>query len=108
MRLGPKLVSYRHWLDAQASPPLVLSHGLVDFAMVHAAERHGEFVAHLAAQRPGLCEPQMMGVGRLAPAHHTRLRDKLAVALVTQSARSGHDGMLFEISDRCGVQGSGL
>ena len=83
MRLGPKLVSHRHWLDAQASPPLVLSHGLVDFAMVHAAERHDELVAHLAAQRPGLREAQVMRVGRLAPAHDTRLRrDKFAVAFV--------------------------
>ena len=42
----------------------------------------------------------MMGVGGLAPAHNTGLgRDKLAVELVAQSARSGRDSVMLEIWD---------
>ena len=40
----------------------------------------------------------MMGVGGLASAHNTGLgRDKLAVELVAQSARSGRDSIMLKI-----------
>ena len=71
--------------------------------MVHAAERHRELIADFAAECPGLCEAQMMGVGGLAPAHQTGLgRDKLAVELVAQSARFGRDSVVLEIWEVCG------
>ena len=70
--------------------------------MMHAAERHRELIADFAAECPGLCEAQMMGVGGLAPAHHTGLgRDKLAVELVAQSARFGRDSVVLEIGRLC-------
>ena len=44
-----------------------------------------------------------MGVGGLASAHNTGLgRDKLAVELVAQSARSGRDSVVLEIWEVCG------
>ena len=43
-----------------------------------------------------------MGVGGLASAHNTGLRrDKLAVELVAQSARSGRDSVVLEIWELC-------
>ena len=71
--------------------------------MMHAAERHRELIADLAAECPGLCEAQMMGVGGLATAHNTGLgRHKLAVKLVAQSARFGRDSVVLEIWEVCG------
>ena len=71
--------------------------------MMHAAERHRELIADLAAECRGLCEAQMMGVGGLASAHNTWLgRDKLTVELVAQSARFGRDSVVLEIWEVCG------
>src|SRR4249919_2669181 len=44
----------------------------------------------------------MMGVGGLATAHQTGLgRDKLAVELVAQSARSGRNSIMLKIWELC-------
>ena len=55
--------------------------------MVLAAERHGEFVADLAAERPGLGKFQVMGVAGTALADETGLRaDKDEMDLVASTA----------------------
>ena len=56
--------------------------------VMHPAERYREFVTHLAAQRPILCEPQMVGVARAAFANETGLRgDIFEVRLVSIASR---------------------
>jgi len=43
------------------------------FAVMDAAERNSELVAHLAAERTRLHEPQVMRIGVFSPTHKTRL-----------------------------------
>src|SRR5258708_30026169 len=54
------------------------------------AQRHREFVAHLAPHRPELGEAQVVGVGGAPPANQTRLRchefEMILVALPTRLA----------------------
>jgi hypothetical protein len=56
----------------------------MNFSVVTAAQRHGEFIAHLAAQRRALRKAQVVGVRRLPPADQARLfgnePDVIAVA----------------------------
>jgi hypothetical protein len=47
----------------------------MNFPMVSAAERHGEFVTDLAAKRPILSKAQMMRIGWGPAADQTRLRN---------------------------------
>ena len=56
--------------------------------MMSPAERHGEFVAHLASERPGLRKSEMMGIRGLTPANQAGLRaDKFEVRLVAMAPR---------------------
>jgi hypothetical protein len=51
--------------------------------MVQPADRDCVFIAHLSAERTGLSEPNVMGLGWRAAAHDARLgRDELTVLLV--------------------------
>ena len=62
----------------------------MQFAMMTAAERHGELVADLAAERPALGKAQVMGVGRLAAADQTRLlRHKAHMVAIADAPRLG-------------------
>ena len=45
----------------------------MNLAVVDAAERDHEFIAHLPAQRPRLHETEVVGIGVLSPANETRL-----------------------------------
>ena len=47
-------------------------------AVMRAAERDGELIAHFAAERPRLQVAKMMRVGLLAAAHETRLLANIA------------------------------
>ena len=88
VRMGcrPKFVSHAQGLDAISRPPAHFIVGAMQLAMVHAAERHGEFVADLQAKASRLGKAQMMGIGRLTTANETGLgRDKSAMAFVTPS-----------------------
>ena len=59
-------------------------------AVVGPAERHGELVAHLAAERARLHEAEVVGVGGLAGADQAGLlRDEPQVLLVAVAARCG-------------------
>ena len=56
--------------------------------MVDTTKRNRELVADPAAQRPRLCKPQMMGVGRSASAQQARLRcHELQVRAIAIAAR---------------------
>jgi len=45
----------------------------VNLAMVDAAQRDNEFIAHLPPHRTRLHEAEVMGIGVLSPANKTRL-----------------------------------
>jgi hypothetical protein len=60
--------------NLQIGPPSHFVTAAVQLVVVLAAERHGEFVADLAAERSGLRKFQVMGVARTALADETRLR----------------------------------
>src|SRR5215831_9999021 len=71
-----------------------------------AAERDGELVADLAAERAGLSEAQVMGVGWPAAANDTGLRgDKPKMLLVAVASRLGdcEDALV----DYCGIGSTG-
>src|SRR5947207_2040165 len=56
--------------------------------MVSPAERHREFVADLATERPGLHEPKMMGVRGLPPTDEAGLRgDELEMRFIAVTPR---------------------
>ena len=79
-------------------PPLRLFDRPVHFAMMHAAERNRELIAHLEAESPRLRKAQVMGIGGLPAANEAGLRgDKLTMVLIPQSARLGRDGEMFEV-----------
>jgi hypothetical protein len=72
-RFLPELVGDLERVDAVVLPPQVFAARAVKLPVVAAAERDGEFVAHLAAERPPLGEAHMVGVGRESAAHEGRL-----------------------------------
>ena len=60
----------------------------MQLAVVTAAERDRELIAHFEADRSWLRKTQMMWIGRLSSADQTRLcGDEFQVRLVTQSLR---------------------
>jgi hypothetical protein len=62
----------------------------VDLAVMAAAERHGELVTDLAAERPALSKAQVMGVGRFAAADQTGLlRHKAHMVAIADAPRLG-------------------
>ena len=73
-------------------PPVLFMSGLMQLAVVEAAERHGVLIAHFAAHRARLSKAQMMRVGRLSTTDQTGLRGHelkmLSVAVTTFSSMS--------------------
>ena len=60
----------------------------MNLAVVNAAERDHEFIAHLPAQRPRLHETEVVGIGMLSPTHKTRLlSNKPQMLFVTMAGR---------------------
>jgi len=54
-------------IDPNLGPPPCLVAGAVELAVVSPAERDGEFIAHLAAKRPGLGEAQVVRIAGSSP-----------------------------------------
>ena len=55
------------------------------------AQRGNKLVAHLPAECTGLCEAQVMGIGRFSPAHETRLLgDEPEMPFVAIATRLGN------------------
>ena len=69
MRFEPECASGSSRINTDLLPPSRLTAIPVDLAMMAAAERHREFVAHLSAKRAVLRKAQMMGVGGDATAN---------------------------------------
>ena len=91
-RSSPELTSDLDGVDAGRPPPGLLVAGAMNRAVVRAAERHGKFVAHFAAERPRLQVAQMMRIGLFAAADETRLLANIAkVVSVAIAPRCGND-----------------
>src|SRR5262245_44589674 len=71
--LPPELPGDLNGIDAGRLPPGLLVAGAMDGAVMRAAERDGEFVAGLAAERPRLQVAKMMRIGLFAAADKTCL-----------------------------------
>ena len=73
-RLRPQCRGDAIRVDAEPAPPCGFIASAVDLAMVSAAERHRELVAHFATERPRLRRPKMMGIRGLTAADKAGLR----------------------------------
>ena len=75
-----------------AAPPGLFVAGAMNRAVMRAAERDGELIAHFAAERPRLQVAKMMRIGLLAAADETRLLANIAKVLpVAIAPRCGND-----------------
>ena len=84
--LSPELTGDLDGVDAGRRPPGLLVAGAMDRAMMRAAERDGEFIAGLAAERPRLQVAEMMRIGLFAAADETRLLGNIAKVLAVSIA----------------------
>jgi hypothetical protein len=62
MARQPKRAGARERIDTGFAPPCGFITRSVHLAVVAAAQRDDEFVAHLAPERAMLCEPKMTGI----------------------------------------------
>ena len=79
--LSPELTGGLDGVDAGRLPPGLLVAGAMDRAVMRAAERDGEFIAHFAAERPRLQVAKMMWIGLFAAADEARLLANIAKVL---------------------------
>ena len=84
--LSPELTGDLDGVDAGRLPPGLLVAGPMDLAVMRAAERDGEFIAHFAAERPRLQVTEMMWIGLFAAADQTRLLGNIAKVLAATIA----------------------
>ena len=49
-------------IDPDIPPQGVFIAATVHLAMMSSAQRHGEFIAHFAAERPALRKPEVVGI----------------------------------------------
>jgi hypothetical protein len=90
--LSPELTGDLDGVNANRLPPGLLVAGAMDGAVMRAAERDGEFIAHFAAQRPRLQVAKMMRIGLFAAANEARLLGNIAKVLaVTIAPRCRND-----------------
>ena len=84
--LPPELTGDLDGVDPGRRPPGPLVAGTMDRAMMRAAERDGEFIAGLAAERPRLQVAEMMRIGLFAATDETRLAGNIAKVLAISIA----------------------
>ena len=88
MRLQPQHAGGDGRINPSAPPPCGFVAAAVDLAMMPAAQRDGELIADLAAERPALGKSQVMGVRGLSAANQARvLGDRPDVIPVADPAR---------------------
>ena len=89
--MAPQFLRNREWLELLLGPPRGLIAAPVERAMMQPAERHGKLVAHPAAERGALREPEMMRVRRPATAYQAWLQghelEVIAVAVAPRFAQ---------------------
>ena len=92
LRMGfePQLTGRDGRVDAGFAPPRRFIAMTMELAVMTAAERHGELVADLAAERPALGKAQVMGVGRFTTTDQTSLlRHKAHMVAIADAPRLG-------------------
>jgi hypothetical protein len=90
-RAFPKFASDLDRVDAGLLPPCSLVARAMNCAVMDSAERHREFIASLAAERPWLCVSKVMRVRWLAAANEAGLSgDKAQVLPVAIAPRRGN------------------
>ena len=88
MRLKPQCASNICWIDTGSAPPGGLIAAAVHLAMMTPAQRYGELIADLPAERSALYETEVVSVGRLPSADQTGARtNKFDVIAVTDPTR---------------------
>ena len=100
MGLYPEGASSAGRINASIFPPCDFIARAMGLAMMAAAQRYGELVTDLAAERAVLGEAQMVGVGRPAPTNQASLfSHELDVLLVTKAAwlRMGQPALINAI-----------
>ena len=90
--LSPELTGDLDRVDAGRRQPGLLIAGAMDRAVMRAAERDGEFIAGLAAERPRLQVAEMMRIGLFAAADETRLLGNIAKVLAVSIAPRCRNG----------------
>ena len=90
--LPPEVAGDPNGIDAGRLPPGLLVASAMDRAVMRAAERDGEFVARLAAERARLHVAQMVGIGWLAATDEARLLHDTAKVLRVAIATRGSNG----------------
>jgi len=89
--LAPEFLRNQERFDPLLRPPGGLIAAPVERAMMQPAERHGKLVAHPAAERGALREPEMMRVRRSPTAEQARLQcyelEVIAVAVAPRLAQ---------------------
>ena len=73
MCLGPKRPGRFEGVDSSFAPPCGFITRSVHLAMMAAAQRDDELIAHLAPERTMLCKAKMMGICRASSANQTGL-----------------------------------
>jgi hypothetical protein len=73
MGFQPQRASDDGRIDTGLIPPRAFISAVMNFAVVTATERDGEFIANLAAKRATLRRSKMMGIGGTAAADKARL-----------------------------------
>ena len=73
MGFDPKPAGRGYGIDRSAAPPPCFITAAVDLSMVTAAQRDGEFVTDLFAERPALGEAEVMGIAGYASADQAGL-----------------------------------
>ena len=88
MRFEPQCAGGDGWIDGSLLPPLGFIAVMMHLAVVPPAQRHGELITDLSAQRLMLRKPKMMRVRRSAAANQAWLFSyEPEVFLVTRAAR---------------------
>ena len=86
----PQLTGREGRVDSSLVPPRRFIAMTMQLAVMATAERHGELVADLAAERPALGKAQVMGVGRFTAADQTSLlRHKAHMVAIADAPRLG-------------------
>ena len=84
----PEFLRDSDWINPILFPPLWLIAAAVQGAMVRAAERHGELIAHSSTKGGWLRKPEVMGIRRSPFAKETWLRGhELKMRAVAVAAR---------------------
>ena len=73
MRFEPQLASLDHRINSYLQPPHWFVAAVMNLAMVTAAQWHGEFIAHFAAERWALRKAHVVGIRWLPATDQARL-----------------------------------